>query len=215
VVLNVSQMAQRADSAVSASSSPAIVRVPSKVIIIGPGWYGIAAAKTYLEVNSEISLTIIDAGLCADTPSGAFEFTDLSMFEVLGVPLWSDLTGDVVHGYLEKYARKHGILERCKLETEVVRVVRSGSGWTVAVRPTGSDSLSIEQLRCDKLIVATGQTSKPIMPNIDKSAFKGKIFHSKDFGQSHTFLTSDAVQNVTVVGGNKLSVEVARLCALA
>jgi dimethylaniline monooxygenase (N-oxide forming) len=53
------------------------------------------------------------------------------------------------------------------------------------------------------------------MPNINTSAFKGKIFHSKDFGQSHKFLTSDAVQNVTVVGGNKSSIEVARLCALA
>ena len=71
------------------------------------------------------------------------------------------------------------------------------------------------QLRCDKLIVATGLTSKPVMPRIDTSTFKGKIFHSKDFGKSHTFLTSDAVQSVIVVGGNKSPVEVARLCALA
>lgn len=137
------------------------------------------------------------------------------MEDALGVPLWSDLTGDVVHEYLEKYACKHGILERCKLETEVIRVTRSGSGWNVAVRPTGSNSSSSDILQCDKLIVATGQTSQPVMLKIDTSAFKGKIFHSKDFGQSHTFLTSDVVQNVTVVGGNKSLVEVARLCASA
>jgi dimethylaniline monooxygenase (N-oxide forming) len=125
------------------SSELTIPSVPRRVIIIGAGWYGIAAAKMYLEVNPEVSLTIIDAdssiggtwsasriypGLCADTPSGAFEFADLSIEEALGIPQWSDLTGDVVHEYLEKYARKHGILERCKLETKIVRVTRSGSG---------------------------------------------------------------------------------------
>lgn len=137
---------------------------------------------------------------CADTPSGAFEFGDLSMEEALGIPLWSNITGDVVHEYLEKYARKHGILERCRLETGVVGIKRSGSGWNVVVPPTRSVSLSTEELLFDKLIIATGLTSKPALPKIDASAFKGRIFHSKDFGQSHTFLTSDAVQNVTIVG---------------
>lgn len=51
---SISKMVQRADPAVRASSSPAAVPVPSKVIIIGAGWYGIAAAKTYLEVNPEV-----------------------------------------------------------------------------------------------------------------------------------------------------------------
>jgi dimethylaniline monooxygenase (N-oxide forming) len=174
---------------------------------------------TIIDTDSSVggtwSAARIYPGLCADTPSGAFEFADLSMEEALGISLWSDLTGDVVHEYLEKYARKHGNMERCKLATEVVRVTRSGSGWSVAVRPTGSESSKMEELQCDKLIVATGQTSQPVMPKIDTSAFKGRIFHSKDFGQSHTFLTSDAVQNVTVVDGNKSSVEDARLCALA
>ena len=77
-------MVQRADAAVRASSS-ALPSVRREVVIIGAGWYGIAAAKTYLEVNSNVSLTIIDpdssiggtwsasriyTSLCADTPSG-------------------------------------------------------------------------------------------------------------------------------------------------
>jgi dimethylaniline monooxygenase (N-oxide forming) len=56
-----------------------------------------------------------------------------------------------------------------------------------------SVSLSTEELVCDKLIIATSLTSKPVLPKIDASAFKGGIFHSKEFGQSHTLLTSDAV----------------------
>jgi dimethylaniline monooxygenase (N-oxide forming) len=68
------------------------------------------------------------------------------------------------------------------------------------VPPTRSVSISTEELLFDKFIIAMGLTSKPALPKIDASAFKGRIFHSKDVGQSHTFLTSDAVQNATIVG---------------
>lgn len=128
------------------SSESAISSLPRTVIIIGAGWYGNAAAKTYSEVNPEVSSIIIDAGncigsswsvsriypgLCADISPGAFEFADLSMEEALGIPQWGDLTRGMVHEHLEKYSRKHGILEQYKLETEVTNVPRFGSGWKV------------------------------------------------------------------------------------
>lgn len=126
---------------------------------------------TIIDADSSVggtwSAARIYPGLCADTPSGAFDFADLSMEEALRIHLWSDLTGDVVHECLEKYARKHEILERCKLETEVVRITRSGSSWNVVVRPTGSESSKMEELQCGKLVVATGQTSQLVMPNVD------------------------------------------------
>ncbi len=34
----------------------------SHVIIIGAGWYGIAAARTYIQIDSSVSLTVIDDG---------------------------------------------------------------------------------------------------------------------------------------------------------
>jgi dimethylaniline monooxygenase (N-oxide forming) len=43
-----------------ASASPVAPVAPS-VIIIGAGWSGIAAARTYLQVNPDAELTIIDA----------------------------------------------------------------------------------------------------------------------------------------------------------
>jgi dimethylaniline monooxygenase (N-oxide forming) len=112
------------------------------VIISVAGWSGIAAARTYLQVNPDAELTIIDAdsmvggtwssariypGLCADSPSGAFEFSDLPMTEELGILPWKDLTGDYVHEYLERYVRKYGLLERCRLETEVVNANQTRS----------------------------------------------------------------------------------------
>ena len=72
-----------------------------------------------------------------------------------------------------------------------------------------------EVLSCDKLVVATGVTNNPRMPNIDSSTFKGKVLHSKDVRPWKEFLTSDAVSNVTVVGGNKSALEAVRLCAYA
>jgi dimethylaniline monooxygenase (N-oxide forming) len=33
--------------------------VPTQVIIIGAGWAGIAAAKTYLQINRSISLMLL------------------------------------------------------------------------------------------------------------------------------------------------------------
>jgi dimethylaniline monooxygenase (N-oxide forming) len=83
------------------------------------------------------------------------------------------------------------------------------------VNPAGSHFSDVETLHCEKLIVAAGMTSKPAMPKIDISVFVGLIFHIKEFGQRRKWLISDAVKNVTVVGGNKSSFEVARPCSLA
>ena len=63
--------------------------------------------------------------------------------------------------------------------------------------------------------MATDVTSKPRLPNLDTSAFLGKIFHSKDLGRWHQFLTSPAVKKVVVVGGNKSAVETVTLCVMA
>ncbi|KAF2795856.1 FAD/NAD(P)-binding domain-containing protein [Melanomma pulvis-pyrius CBS 109.77] len=67
-----------------------------KVIIIGAGWAGLSAARTYIIVNPEVDLTILDddssvggvwsasrlyPGLIADSPRGLFEYSDMSMLE--------------------------------------------------------------------------------------------------------------------------------------
>jgi cation diffusion facilitator CzcD-associated flavoprotein CzcO len=175
---------------------------------------------TIIDADSSVggtwSASRIYPGLCADTASGAFEYADLSMEDALGIPKWSDITGDqsstqvfrevcmqawhsamvqARNGRCSSYQTWLGL--ECFGATYGFRVIRCG-----------------RELQCDKLIVATGMTSRPTMPGIDSSNFRGRILHSKDFGKSHPFLTSGAVQNVTVVGGNKSSVEVARLYAL-
>lgn len=67
-----------------------------KVIVIGAGWAGLSAAKTYIRINPEVDLTILDddtslggvwsssrlyPGLLADSPRGLFQYSDLSMLD--------------------------------------------------------------------------------------------------------------------------------------
>ncbi|KAF2114287.1 hypothetical protein BDV96DRAFT_600997 [Lophiotrema nucula] len=67
-----------------------------KVVIIGAGWAGLSAARTYYLVNPEADITILDddssvggvwsssriyPGLLADSPRGLYEYSDLSMLD--------------------------------------------------------------------------------------------------------------------------------------
>ena len=209
-------------------SPPVLSSSSPSVIIVGAGWYGIAAAKTYLQFDPSVNLIILDADpsiggvwgssrvyptLVSDSPSGLFEFFDMSLSEDLGIDMWADVDGKTVNKYLERYAQKFGVLQRCRFNTEVLYVERDGADWKLHVKNQGS--ISNEVLSCNKLIVATGVTSKPRMPRIDSSRFQGKVFHSHDLGQWHEYLTSDAVKNVTIARGNKSAAEAVSLCTLA
>ncbi|KAF2004176.1 FAD/NAD(P)-binding domain-containing protein [Amniculicola lignicola CBS 123094] len=67
-----------------------------KVFIIGAGWAGLSAARSYLLLNPSVDLTILDddtsvggvwsasrvyPGLVADSPRGLFEYSDMSMLD--------------------------------------------------------------------------------------------------------------------------------------
>ena len=212
-------------------------RPPSKVIIIGAGWSGLAVAKIYLQLFPSASLTVVDAdttvggvwsssriypGLIADSCAAIFDYSDFPMDEVLGIGRWADLPAEGVHEYLEKYVDKFDLRRRLRLGTRVVRAAKvdgDNGAWDVEVErvATGENGQPVrEVLRCDKLIVATGTASTPNMPRgIDWKAFEGLIMHSKDVGTKHELLTAGNVERVTVVGGNKSAVDVVNLCALA
>lgn len=212
------------------SSSPSTYHV----IVVGAGWYGLVAAKTYLQLHPSVSLLVLDAEtsvggvwsrsriyprLVVNQPTPMFEYADLSMKEALGVPESSDITGEMMADYLEIYAKRFGVLERCRLGTEVIKVEReAGDGsWVVTVRPTGAGGKTYgEGLKCEKLIMATGHTSMPKLPsNIDTSHYTGKTFHAKEIGKRYYDLLKDEdVNTITVVGGNKSSFEFAGMFAL-
>jgi dimethylaniline monooxygenase (N-oxide forming) len=213
-------------------SSP--LQPPRRVIIIGAGWYGLAAAKTYLALFPSIHLTIIDQdrtvggvwsgsrcypGLLADSPPANFDFSDLPMDEVLGIDKWADLPAEKVHEYLERYVDKFDLRRCLQLSTRVLGIEKEEEGgWVVEVQgiAEGEAERRKEMLACDKLIIAAGVNSIPKFPEeLDWSEFAGSVMHSKDVGKNHNLLTAEKVKRVTVVGGNKSAVDAVYLCAKA
>jgi dimethylaniline monooxygenase (N-oxide forming) len=90
--------------------------MPPRVIVIGAGWSGLAAAKTYSQINPVIDLTILDddstvggvwstarlyPGLIANSPNGLYEFSDLTMVTE-SQPALKPVPGKQVQAYLQR-----------------------------------------------------------------------------------------------------------------
>ncbi|RDW67767.1 hypothetical protein BP6252_09163 [Coleophoma cylindrospora] len=189
-------------------------------------WAGLVAAKTYLEVDPSINLTIIDAdstiggvwgrdriypGLVCDSPVGFFEYSDLAMGPEIGLKDCDDLPAAKVYDYMHKYCKKFSLLERTRLNTTVTNITRDSESqeWKVEIKPSG------ETVTCDKLLVATGLASIPHWPNIPMDTFTGPVMHSRDIGKRHTELISEKVKRVTVLGGCKSALDAAMACSAA
>ena len=86
-----------------------------EVIIIGTGFNGVAAAKTYLDIKPYVDVLLIDResslggvwsasriypGLTYEMPAPLVDYSDMTMKEELGIEDWSDVTGYQVNEYL-------------------------------------------------------------------------------------------------------------------
>lgn len=103
----------------------------------------------------------------------------------------------MIHDYLEKYAADHDLLRRIRFNTFVERVERCPREWRLWFRDSNN---SIET---EKLIVATGVTSIPNVPDYSAHNVTVPVVHSKDLGTSFTILRTDRIQSVVVVGAAK------------
>ncbi|KAI1608990.1 hypothetical protein EDD37DRAFT_697157 [Exophiala viscosa] len=197
---------------------------PTRVIIIGAGWSGLAVAKTYLQVantlNRPIHLTILEEGeteggvwsaeriypgLVAEVHNGFYEFSDLSMVDE-DHPALELIRGSRVHQYLGTYSKTFHIQPRIRFGVKVVNTRRlHQGGWRITTK-TG------EELECDKLVVATGLFTKPKVPDVPQSTYTGCSIHAKFLGRYHEKLIADRnVKNVVVVGGCKSAVDTCSL----
>ncbi len=89
---------------------------------------------------------------------------------------------DVIVGYLQDFARAHGIA--VEFDTAVERIERSGDGWLVH---TGQGVLSARNV-----IVATGRDRLPWTPDWPAAAFPGKLIHAADFGTAEDYAGKSA-----------------------
>ena len=169
------------------------------------------AARTFLRLQPAANVLIVDddstvggvwshdrlyPNLVAQVKLGLFNYTDTPMPSE-GTTDTRLVTGKMIHKYLNKYAQDHDLLRRIRFNTFIEGVERCEVGWRLHIR--GKDDL----IECKKLMVATGVTSIPYLPNLPMTDVTIPIIHSKDLGTSWKALESRRVQHVVVVGAAK------------
>lgn len=111
------------------------------------------------------------------------------------------IPGSCVHRYLTEYATKFGLISRLRLESGVQTVTRSENGtlWNVQLENNKGN------LTSEKIIVATGLTSQPFIPETSNQGFQGEILHTKELGRPETVqrIVYWAIKRVVVYGGSK------------
>lgn len=180
----------------------------TSVAIVGCGFGGLAAAIelkrsgiediTIFERASDVGGVWRDntyPGAACDVPSPIYSFSYALK------PDWSALFGSQpeIQHYLAEVAVEFGIRPLIRFDSEVATAdFADGTGkWTVTT--TAGDSV-----RVDILVLATGQLSRPKMPNVaGLETFRGASFHSAHW--NHDVDLTD--KKVVVVGSGASAVQ--------
>jgi cation diffusion facilitator CzcD-associated flavoprotein CzcO len=177
-------------------------------------------AKTYLEVNPSARVLILDAGrtvggtwslerlydgLQTNNLVGMLEYSDFPMdLETFGVKPRSHVPGIALHRYLTAYAERFGIFDKIRFEAFVRSAeLKEDGAWVILYeRRVGEEGARKVEVMAKKLVMATGTTSEPNMPEIRGVAdFGGHIFHFKEFQSRKEEM--EAAHNIAVLGGSK------------
>ncbi|KAK4183473.1 hypothetical protein QBC35DRAFT_97983 [Podospora australis] len=188
------------------------------LVVVGSGIAGLAAAKTYHQLNPEKTLAILEAaadlggvwtkgrlypGLKSNNMLGTYEYPDFPMdTETFGVKSGEHIPGIVMYQYLAKYAEKFDIADKIRYQHKVLTAEHqdssSSGGWILTVVNNGKE----KSLRSSRLILATGLTSEPFLPDFrGQESFGAPLFQTASF-QKHA-CTLDTAKSVTVFGGTK------------
>ncbi|KAF2260641.1 FAD/NAD(P)-binding domain-containing protein [Lojkania enalia] len=198
------------------------------LVIVGAGIHGISMLKTYREVNPRASILVLDKGtsvggvwakdrlypgLHTNNHFKTFEYSDYPM-STEGFNLANDhVPGEHVNGYLFSYAQRFGLLKHMRFQHSVESAVDEGNtGWTITVINSASSPKETKQIKASKLIVATGLTSEPFIPNLPgKDDFNAPIYHTSEFAKASNGL--GPYKKVVLLSGAKFSWDIA--CAYA
>ncbi|KAF5648698.1 dimethylaniline monooxygenase [Fusarium tjaetaba] len=187
------------------------------VVVVGAGWAGLAAAKTRHQLHPEESLAVFDSaatlggtwakhrlytGLKTNNMLGTYQYPDFPMdTETYGVKPGQHIPGQIVHRYLETYARHFDVYDKIRFEHKVETAEhQDNGGWILTVKDIkAGDSIKIQARR---LVLATGLTSEPFLPIFQgQEDFGAPIFHAKELRNHED--TYGTAKSVTVFGGTK------------
>ncbi|KAK4897564.1 hypothetical protein LTR27_004708 [Elasticomyces elasticus] len=187
-------------------------------VVVGSGWYGLAAAKQYHCTQPERSLAVLDSeaslggtwadhrlypGLKSNNLLGSFEYPDFPMdTETFGVKTHEHIPAPVVNRYLKAYAAKFGIADFVRLQTKVSVAEHQDTaegGWILTLVNAKRQK---SKLFTRRLILATGRTSDPFLPHFaGQETFGGRLFHGKQFLENRD--TLQTAKAVTIFGASK------------
>lgn len=124
---------------------------------------------------------------------------------IYGVKEGQHIPGATLNRYLTDFAKHFGIYERSKLNTKAEEILpNSTGGWQIKTTTPSGETETIETKR---LVLATGLTSEPNIPQYKgQEDFTPPFFHAKDF-HAREDLVGQA-KSVIVVGGGKSSYDV-------
>ncbi|KAL0257104.1 hypothetical protein SLS55_007914 [Diplodia seriata] len=201
------------------------------LIVIGAGWYGLAAAKTYIELHPDENVLVLDGassvggvwcrerlypGLKSNNMLGTYEYSDFPMdTATFGVKPGEHIPGTVLHKYLVAYAEHFDVYKRIRFNTRVESAEETSdeaNDWVLHV--LNVDTGETAALKTEKLVVATGMTSEPNVPAfVGQDEFRSMIFHAKDFADHADTLKT--ARSVAVLGGAKSAWDAAYAYAAA
>ncbi|WPH03954.1 dimethylaniline monooxygenase (N-oxide forming) [Acrodontium crateriforme] len=190
------------------------------IVVVGAGWYGLAAAKAASQIMPDEKLAIFESsetpggtwskdrlypGLKSNNMIGTYEYPDFPMLESrYGVKPNTHIPGSVLYQYLTDFAQHFDLYSKIQFCTKVDSIEPAEAGWKLSVIGPSSEKTVITK----KLILATGLTSTPNMPIYNGQEKLGvPLFHAKEFCARAETLKQ--VKNTVVVGGGKSAFDVA------
>ncbi|KAI0446395.1 hypothetical protein F4803DRAFT_41910 [Xylaria telfairii] len=190
-------------------------------VVIGAGWYGLAAASQFHCTQPDKSLVILDAqssigGTWAEERLYPTLKSNnmLGTYEYPGFPMSSDkfdvkpgehMKGTALNSYLKAYAEHNGVADLVRFNHKVLSAEHRDTydgGWILTIAAPGKRG---KKVVAGRLILATGMTSQAFLPHFDgQEDFEdggGRIFHGKHFKQNSD--TLETAQAVTIFGATK------------
>lgn len=191
--------------------------------------------KTYLDVSPDANVIALESentvggvwsrdrlypGLQTNNLYGSTGYSDFPMDEkTFGVKSGEFIPGTVIHKYLQAYAEKFNVYERIRFQSWVSSVERKekDDGWIVnysqGIDARNGVESTPKSILTQKLVVATGLTSEPFVPQLEGSeSFDAPIFHARYLADKAPNLLETA-KNVVILGGSKSGYDAAYICA--
>jgi len=190
--------------------------VTATIGIIGAGLAGLSTAKILRQFGFDVvvferepdiggvwAVSRRYPGLTTQNPRETYAFADFPM--PADYPEWP--SGAQVQAYLETYVDHFGFRDAVRLDTEVLAVRQTTTGWSIETR---SGTGETDTVGVDYLIVCNGIFSIPAIPQFPGAeAFEaagGRIVHTSQFTDAATARG----RHMLVIGYGKSSCDVAK-----